>query len=221
MGTIMIFLRMRRPGADGAHREPARMGRRRASRRRVDVGRDVRRRIFRDFIRGPSRDVFAVLQHVRQEDQRLGSAGEMVVARGFGGLLATWMIAAMPTIDAAVIEDGVFSVATGFAEHDDWSVLRELLGGLPQDPAVLSITREIDPAAHVDRIEASVLLLTGSTGGFVTNHGTALIYRMLSLGYKEVQRAAYRGDERGAACDRQEDRFGRILDFLNQHVDRP
>ena len=44
MGTIMIFLRMRRPGADGAHREPARMGRRRASRRRVDVGRDVRRR---------------------------------------------------------------------------------------------------------------------------------------------------------------------------------
>ena len=44
MGTIMIFLRMRRPGADGARREPARMGRRRASRRRVDVGRDVRRR---------------------------------------------------------------------------------------------------------------------------------------------------------------------------------
>ena len=33
----------RRPGADGARREPARMGRRRASRRRV-VGRDVRRR---------------------------------------------------------------------------------------------------------------------------------------------------------------------------------
>lgn len=184
-------------------------------------GRDVRRRIFRDFIRGPSRDVFAVLQHVRQEDQRLGSAGEMVIARGFGGLLAMWMIAAMPTIDAAVIEDGVFSVATGFAEHDDWSVLRELLGGLPQDPAVLSITREIDPAAHVDRIEASVLLLTGSTGGFVTNHGTALIYRMLSLGYKEVQRAAYRGDDRDAACDRQKDRFGRILDFLDQHVDRP
>ena len=44
MGTIMIFLRMRRPGADGARREPARMGRRRASRRRIDVGRDVRRR---------------------------------------------------------------------------------------------------------------------------------------------------------------------------------
>ena len=26
MGTIMIFLRMRGPGADGARREPARMG---------------------------------------------------------------------------------------------------------------------------------------------------------------------------------------------------
>ena len=138
-----------------------------------------------------------------------------------GGLLATWMIAAMPAIDAAVIEDGVFSVMTAFAEHPDWHVLPQLLGGLPQDPGALSITRDIDPAAHIDRVEASVLLMTGSTGGFVTTHGTSLMYRMLSLGYKDVQRAAYHVDGGVSACERQSDRFGRILDFLRQHVERP
>ena len=184
-------------------------------------GQDMRRRIYRDFIRGPSRDVFAVLQHVRQQDQRLGSGGEAILAQGFAGLLATWMIAAMPDIDAAVIEDGVFSVSTAYAEHDDWAVLRELLGGIPQDPAVLSITREIDPASHVDRIEASVLLVTGSTGGFVTTYGTNLMYRMLSLGYKNVQHRADPVDGNAVACQGQKDRFRRMLEFLSQQVERP
>ena len=184
-------------------------------------GRDTRRRIYRDFIRGPSRDVFAVLQHVRQQDQRLGSGGEVILAQGFAGMLATWMISAMPAIDAAVIEDGVFSVSTAYAEHADWAVLRELLGGIPQDPAVLSITREIDPAAHIDRIEASVLLVTGSTGGFVTTHSTNLMHRMLTLGYKNVQHRAHQADGSEVACVGQRDRFERILRFLSQQVERP
>lgn len=184
-------------------------------------GREVRRRAYRDLVRGPSRDVFAVLQHVRQEHQGLGAGGQAVMGRGLGGLLGVWMLAAMPSIDAAVFEDGVFSVSVGLAEHPDWHVLQELLGGLPQDPAVLSIMRDIDPAAHVDRIEASVLLLTGTTGGFVTELDTQAIYRMLSLGYKDVELVVYPTDPAGGRCTGRSERYGRILEYLDGRLERP
>ncbi|MDG2200066.1 MAG: prolyl oligopeptidase family serine peptidase [Phycisphaerales bacterium] len=181
-------------------------------------GRTVLRRAYRDFVRGPSRDVMAVLQQVRQQDQRLGRGGQGLMATSVGAMVGSWMLVADQDFDVAIFEDGVYNITTHLAEHPNWPDMIDLLGGLPQDPGVLSTMRDIDLAAHVDRIKTPVMLMTGSTGETPTVLDTQLMYRMLSLGFKDVQLVSYPD---GPSGWQQRDRYERILSFLGRHLSAP
>ncbi|MDG1899202.1 MAG: prolyl oligopeptidase family serine peptidase [Phycisphaerales bacterium] len=184
-------------------------------------GRDSLRRIYRDFVRGPSRDVLAVLQHVRQQDQRMGSGGRGLIASSIGAMIGAWTIVADQQFDAAIFEDGVFSVPIHIAEHPDWMSMLDLLGGVPQDPGVVSVVRDIDLAGHVDRIKTPVLLMTGSTGGHASVLATKYLHRMLTLGFKAVDLVEYRMRSGGLTLKEELDRHGRMLQYLQDHVQGP
>jgi len=181
-------------------------------------GKEIVRRAYRDFVRGPSRDVMAVLHQVRQQDQRVGSGGQGLIASSVGAMIGAWMLVADQQFDVAIFEDGVYNITTHLAEHPDWSNMIELLGGLPQDPGVLSIIRDIDLAAHVDRIRTPIMLMTGSTDGPASLFDSQFMYRLMSLGFKDVQLVSY---PEGPSSWQQRDRYERILSCLERYLSKP
>jgi len=181
-------------------------------------GKEIVRRAYRDFVRGPSRDVMAVLHQVRKQDQRVGRGGQGLIGSSIGAMIGAWMLVADQEFDVAIFEDGVFNITTHLAEHPDWSNMIELLGGLPQDPGVLSIIRDIDLAAHVDRIRTPIMLMTGSTDGPASRFDSQFMYRLMSLGFRDVELVSY---PEGPSGWQQRDRYERILSYLERHLSTP
>ena len=180
----------------------------------LGYGRDEFRRSFRDIARGPSRDVLWAMQEVQQKQTNIGATGRAILASEYGAMAAGWILASTSDFGAAVLEDGVYQVPAHLAAHPGWANMVEMLGGLPQDPTVANTIRDTDLISHVNRIEAPVLLMVGSSGRQTSLLDSVLLYRMLSLSYRDVELVRYARRPGGPTIHQQLDRYDRILVFL-------
>jgi dipeptidyl aminopeptidase/acylaminoacyl peptidase len=185
----------------------------------VGYGQAERRRAFRDFSRGPSRDMLWAVDSMQEQFPGIGQSRVAMIGSSFGALAAGWAMAA-GNVDAVILENGVFHVPTHLAQHDAWSAMVELLGGLPQDPVAHRTMLESDLLPHLGQIDSPVLLITmGETPAVEVE--SDLLYRLLALSHTPVERVRYTPSRGGVTLHQRLDEADRILIFLRDHLQNP
>ena len=179
-------------------------------------GRAVRRGIFRDPSRGPSRDMLWAIDSMQEQYPGIGQSRVAMMGSSLGALATGWAIAA-GDVDAVIFENGVFHLPTHIAQHEEWSALVELLGGLPQDPTAHRTMLDADLLPHLGHLDAPVLLITmGETP--LAEVESDLLYRLLALAHSDVERIRYVPVPGGPTVHQQLDEADRILIFLQRHL---
>ena len=179
-------------------------------------GRAVRRSIFRDPSRGPSRDMLWAIDSMQEQYPEIGTSRVAMMGSSLGALAAGWSIAA-GDVDAVVFENGVFHLPTHIAQHEEWSALIELLGGLPQDPTAHRTMLDSDLLPHLEHMDAPVMLVTMGKNSLAEVESD-LLYRLLALSHADVQRIRYAPVPDGPTMHQRLDEADRILIFLQRHL---
>ena len=126
---------------------------------------------------------------------------------------------------AAVVQRGVYDLATFFGEGNAWRLVEWSMGGFPWSLLIRPVLQRESPFTYVDRIRTPLLIMHASEDLRTGVSQSEMMYRALKVLERPVEYVRYpnAGHDLSRTGDPRQrmDRLNRIIEFFERHIDNP